>query len=114
MSTFGTAVRCFDGCATGSFRGRRHPDRATEDGNLRAHGPLTDGLRDAIRANKAQLLAELAANEPVVDPTMERRRVRALAILAEEPHRQVAVVAEAGDPAHVASTGNLGRSDAML
>lgn len=71
-------------------------------GTLRALGPLTDELRTAIRANKPALLEELAANEPDVDPDVERRRSRALAILAEHPERRLAIVAEAGDPAHVA------------
>ena len=64
-------------------------------------GPLTDALRATIRDNKAAILAELGANEPAIDPDVERRRERALAILTEQPERQVAVVAEAGDPAHV-------------
>ncbi|MGE5101742.1 MAG: hypothetical protein ACM3SX_17300 [Deltaproteobacteria bacterium] len=74
---------------------------AAGDGKVRAHGPLTDALRTAIRANKAALLAELAANDAAVDPDADRRRGRALAILASEPTRDIAVVAEAGDPAHV-------------
>jgi hypothetical protein len=36
-----------------------------------------------------------------VDPDSERRKTRALQMLEEEPTRQIAVVAEAGDPAHV-------------
>jgi hypothetical protein len=36
-----------------------------------------------------------------VDPDVERRRNRALAILADEPGRQIAVVAEPGNPARV-------------
>lgn len=36
---------------------------AAGDGRLRAHGPLTDELRTAIRANKRAILAELAAND---------------------------------------------------
>jgi hypothetical protein len=71
------------------------------DGNVRAHGPLTDALRATIRERKAVILAELAANDAVVDPDVERRRNRALAILADEPERRIAVVAEPGDPAYV-------------
>ena len=37
-----------------------------------------------------------------VDPDVERRRAKALALLAEDPACHVAVVAEQGDPAHVA------------
>lgn len=44
----------------------------------------------------------LAANDPTVDPNVLRRRARALAMLEAEPERPIAVVAEAGDPAHVA------------
>ncbi len=44
----------------------------------------------------------LAANDATVDPDVLRRRTRALAMLDAEPERQIAVVAEAGDPAHVA------------
>ena len=73
----------------------------TGDGKLRAHGPLTDQLRTAIRAHKAAILAELAANEPTVDAGAGRRRTKALALLDAEPARQIAVIAEAGDPAHV-------------
>ena len=36
------------------------------------------------------------------DPDVERRRAKALALLDADPERQIAVVAEAGDPAHVA------------
>ena len=75
---------------------------AAGNGNVRARGPLTDALRATIRDNKAAILAELAANEPAIDPDVERRRAKALAILAEQPDKHVAVVAEAGDPAHVA------------
>ena len=75
--------------------------QAAGNGNVRARGPLTDELRTSIREHKAAILAELAANEPAIDPDVERRRARALAILAEQPDRQVAVVAEAGDPSHV-------------
>jgi hypothetical protein len=41
-----------------------------------------------------------ANDEPDADAL--RRRDRALTILAEQPERQIAVVAEAGDPAYVA------------
>ena len=91
------------------------------DGKLRAHGSLTDEFRATIREHKAAILDELAANDAgglpdndtragahamsddaaPVDPDAERRRNRALAILAEEPERHIAVVAEAGNPAHV-------------
>jgi hypothetical protein len=36
------------------------------------------------------------------DPGVVRRRARALAMLGEDPAREIAVVAEAGDPAHIA------------
>ena len=72
-----------------------------DEGKLRVHGQLTDELRATIREHKAAILAELAANDAVVDPDVERRRNRALAILADEPERHIAVVAEPGDPAHV-------------
>ncbi|MGE5141449.1 MAG: hypothetical protein ACM3JD_18420 [Rudaea sp.] len=71
------------------------------DGKVRASGNLTDGTRALIRANKAAILAELAANDPGVDPDGDRRRSRALAILAAQPERDIAVVAQAGDPAQV-------------
>jgi hypothetical protein len=74
---------------------------ARPDGKLRATGYLTDALRALIRAHKPELLAELAANDEV-DEGVLRRRGRAMAILAEDPNRQIAVVAEAGDPALVA------------
>ena len=74
---------------------------AAGDGNVRARGPLTDELRATIREHKAAILAELAANEPAIDPDVERRRSRALAMLDERPEQRITVVAEAGDPAHV-------------
>jgi hypothetical protein len=74
---------------------------ASDDGKLRAHGPLTDELRATIREHKTAILAELAANDSVADPDVERRRNRALAILADEPERHIAIVAEQGDPAHL-------------
>lgn len=54
-------------------------------------------------------VAGVASNEDsasdareAIDPDVERRRDRALAMLAEQPDRRIAVVAEPGDPAHVA------------
>ena len=73
----------------------------SHSGRLRVHGQLTDELRATIREHKAAILAELAANDAVVDPDVQRRRNRALAILDEQPEQRVAIVAEAGDPAHV-------------
>ena len=75
----------------------------TGDGNVRARGTLTDDLRAAIRANKRDLLAELAAaNEAHLDAPSdadtERRRTRALALLSEHPGWQRAVILEAGPP----------------
>ncbi len=73
------------------------------DGKLRAIGNLTDATRALIRAHKPEILAELAAaNDPTADPAVLRRRTRALALLAEHPEQHIAVVAEAGNPAHVA------------
>ena len=73
------------------------------DGKLRATGNLTDATRALIRAHKPEILAELAAaNDPTADPAVLRRRACALAMLDAQPDRHIAVVAEAGDPAHVA------------
>jgi hypothetical protein len=74
---------------------------STDDGKLRVTGRLTDRLSDAIRTHKPALLAELAAANDEPDADVLRRRAKALAILAEQPERQIAVVAEAGAPAHV-------------
>ena len=74
---------------------------AAGDGKVRARGPLTDELRATIREHKAVLLAELAANEPAIDPDVERRRNRALSILEDRPEQRIAVVAEPGDPARI-------------
>jgi hypothetical protein len=72
---------------------------------LRASGPLTDELRDLIRAHKAEILAELAAaNDEFCNQyarARESRRARALAMLADDPERRIAIVAEPGDPAYV-------------
>ena len=73
----------------------------TDDGKLRVTGRLTDKLTDAIRTHKPELLAELAAANDEPNADVLRRRAQALAILAQQPERQIAVVAEAGDPAHV-------------
>jgi hypothetical protein len=75
--------------------------RALPDGKLRATGRLTDATRALIRSHKPEILAELAANDGAVDPGAERRRARALALLEAEPARQIAVMGEPGDPAHV-------------
>ena len=75
---------------------------AAGNGNVRARGLLTDAIRASIREHKAAILDELAANGPAIDPEIERRRAKALSILAERPDRQIAIVAEAGDPAHIA------------
>lgn len=76
---------------------------AAGNGKVRANGNLTDATRALIRAHKPEILAELAAaNDPAGDPDVERRRARALALLDADPGRHIAVVAEAGDPAHVA------------
>jgi hypothetical protein len=75
---------------------------AAGDGKLRASGALTDELRTAIRAHKPAILAELAANDPGIEATIEpdiaRRRAKALALLDQEPSRRIAVVAEAPQP----------------
>jgi hypothetical protein len=75
---------------------------ALPDGQLRASGNLTDTTRALIRANKPEILAELAANDPgidsPIDPDAARRPAKALALLDEEPSRRVAVVAEAPKP----------------
>ena len=69
---------------------------------LRATGLLTDELRALIREHKPAILAELAAaNDGCPDAAREGRRSRALAMLATDPERRLAVVAERGDPAHV-------------
>jgi hypothetical protein len=82
-------------------------------GKLRATGSLTDATRALIRAHKPELLAELAAadaefcdtyaqaREDCDEDTM-RRRARAVSILDADPGKQIAMVAEAGDSAHVA------------
>ena len=46
---------------------------------------------------------EDSAPEPIgpTNPNVQRRRNRALAILADEPERHIPVVAEPGEPAHV-------------
>jgi hypothetical protein len=76
------------------------------DGSVRVRGRLTDDLRTVIRANKPAILAELAANDSgidvLIDSDVARRRAKALALLHAGPTRQIAIVAEAGDPAHVA------------
>jgi hypothetical protein len=88
---------------------------STDDGKLRVTGRLTDKLSDAIRAHKPQLLAELgAANGEFLeqyartharegcDEDTLRRQAKAIAMLDADPGKRVAIVAEAGDPAHVA------------
>jgi hypothetical protein len=47
---------------------------------------------------------ERASDDPLEapsDPAVARRRARALAMLDADPDRQIVVIAEAGDPAHV-------------
>ena len=73
-----------------------------ESGKLRASGNLTDMTRALIRTHKPEILAELAANDPGIDPPVDpdvvRRRAKALALLDAEPTRQIAIVAEAPKP----------------
>ena len=75
---------------------------ALPDGRLRASGNLTDTTRALIRAHKPEILAELAANDPGIDSPIDsdvaRRRAKALALLAADPGRQIAVIAEAPKP----------------
>jgi hypothetical protein len=71
------------------------------NGKLRASGNLTDATRALIRVHKPDILAEIAANDATVDPDVERRRSRALAMLAEQPERHIAIVGEPGNPARV-------------
>ena len=40
-------------------------------------------------------------NDRAIDPDTARRRSRAIALLDAQPKRHIAVIAEAGDPAHV-------------
>ena len=76
---------------------------ASGDGKLRASGKLTDATRAFIRAHKPEILAELvAANDPACNPDVERRRARTLALLDADPGRHIAVLAEAGNSAHIA------------
>ena len=71
-------------------------------GNVRVRGPLNEQLRAAIRANKPAILAELAANDSTGDQDTLRRRAKALAMLDANPGREIAVIAERGNPAHIA------------
>jgi hypothetical protein len=74
----------------------REPSKPTKDpfdGFVGAPPPILPNIREVVDA--------LAANDPAVDPAVERRKARALAMLDADPNRRVAVVAEAGDPAHV-------------
>ena len=48
------------------------------DGNVRAHGPLTDNLRTAIRTHKPAILAELAANDAGTASPGQRQELREL------------------------------------
>jgi len=61
---------------------------------------LLDLARSAIGGEDDARCSPPALFLPV-DPGVERRRSRALALLDAELNRHVAVVAEAGDPAHV-------------
>ena len=63
---------------------------------------LLDLARSAIGGRGEPRCSSPPAQSLPVDPGAERRRNRALALLDAEPTRQIAVVAEAGDPAHVA------------
>jgi hypothetical protein len=74
---------------------------ALEDGRLHAAGKLTGKLRSAIRAQKAAIVAELtAANDghpnALADPSVDRRRAKALALLEANPSWRRVVIVEAG------------------
>jgi hypothetical protein len=70
--------------------------RVAADGDSLAVGPrelLTDEQREAIRANKSALLAELE-QERQDDPATEARRGRVLALLALHPDWRYAVITD--------------------
>lgn len=49
-------------------------------------------------ATVAAVAVATPANERLADPDVERRRARALALLAAKPELRIAVIAEPGDP----------------
>ena len=59
-------------------------------------------LLDLARSAVQEAPAKAGADELPADPGVARRRIRALAMLDADPDREIAVIAEAGDPAHVA------------
>ncbi len=76
------------------------------DGNaliVRPRDLLTDELRAAIRAHKPAILAEFAAaNNAEVDPAVEARRRRVVALLDQHPDWRYAVIVEtSAEPALV-------------
>jgi hypothetical protein len=58
---------------------------------------LLDLARSAL-SDRADSATELS---PTADPGVERRKARALAMLDADPNRRLAVVAEAGNSAHI-------------
>jgi hypothetical protein len=58
-------------------------------------------LLDIARGAVLQAPPGPALEDVGINPDVARRRQRALAMLDGEPNRQIALVAEAGDPAHV-------------
>jgi hypothetical protein len=71
------------------------PTKPPFDGFVGTSPPILSEYLQGARAHSV-------ANDSGPGPDVERRRALALALLDAEPDRQIAVIAEAGDPAHVA------------
>lgn len=71
-------------------------------------GPLPDDVLAQMRAHKAELLDALTTqdcDEPFLDPAMEQRRQRVLAMLAQNPRIKRAIIADSeADPENVIVT----------
>jgi len=70
--------------------------------SLMSHWGVCMNLLDLARSAAPPIADNDASIAPdVVAPDVGRRRARALALLDAETMRRIAVIAEAGDPAHV-------------
>lgn len=64
----------------------------------------SSSANDEPNANVGEFADQYAHAENIapIDPDVERRRSRALAMLDERPKQRIAIVAEPGDPAYIA------------
>jgi hypothetical protein len=93
------ANRAVPGASPSCYWRVEYPDRIAID-VLVTPAATADEIGDIYPGARIEPIAAPPATRNPVDRDIERRRNRALAMLADDPERRIAVVAEAGNPAH--------------